>query len=169
MMAAWSYRACLDSSICGIQPFTLYRNSLYGRRRPDPHCFNKQRVIWSVKAAPCIQWTRTLYGAVCILRVRDCPFPPRINNKIIITKSTERLKGWFLHYSLFVRRKNEGDMSSRGKVLYGKILKKNKGEKLRRLLVLIIKTFRKSRIISKWDETLAIWASCHNIWVTIIV
>lgn len=55
---------------------------------------------------------------VCRLRVRDCPFPPRINNKIIITKSTNTTKASFspsyivfFFFSPSHTRTKQGDIS----------------------------------------------------------
>lgn len=162
---------CLDQSMCaciGIQYIVAdYQIRIVSiniaRYVISESCYLysvDQDSIWSCLHRKCAYWG---WGIV--------HFPQRINNKIIITKSTERLKGWFffLQYSLFTRRKRE-DISYRGKVLYGKIIKKNKRENLNTcMLVLIVKAFSNpySRNISKWDETLTIWASCHNIIYTI--
>lgn len=66
---------------------------------------------------------------VCRLRVRDCPFPPRINNKIIITKSTNTTKASFspsyIVFSFFFSpshtRTKQGDISKRREVRPGMV------------------------------------------------
>lgn len=124
----------LDSSRCAISLLllllTLYRNSLYRCWLSKSYCFNKHSTLCDQSKLLLVFTGAGLYmelfaQKVCILRVRDCPFPLRINNKIIITKSTERLKGWFLQYSPFIRTTWE-DISYRGKGLYWKIIRGKK-------------------------------------------
>lgn len=63
------------------------------------HTYTRVRVGRSGKAAArAIECTPTLYGAVCTesmhsVGARDRPHPRRSNNKIIITKSSDRIKG----------------------------------------------------------------------------
>lgn len=63
-------------------------------------CFNKRSTMCVISEGcylhsvqPDSIWS--CLHRVCRLRVRDCPFPPRINNKIIITKSTNTTKASF--------------------------------------------------------------------------
>lgn len=130
---------CLDLSGCSISLLhcttLLYRNSLYRRWLSKSYCFNKHSTLRDQSKLLLVFNGAGLYmelfaQKVCILRMRDCPFPLRINNKIIITKSTERLKGWFLQYSPFIRTTCE-DISYRGKRLYWKIIGKKKNTQTR--------------------------------------
>lgn len=71
----------------GIHYRRRLSNPFYQIRVISESCF-----LYSVGPGLCME---LFAQKVCILRVRDCPFPQRINNKIIITKSTKRHKGWF--------------------------------------------------------------------------
>lgn len=111
--------------IRGIWPLSLYRNpaaSIWAQTIKSTYCFNKH-------CTQCDQW-RLQPGSsgaavymglfaqkeVCVCWQTDCPCPQRTNNKIIITKSTDRLKGgfdfffFFLQYCPFIRKKIRGHL-----------------------------------------------------------
>lgn len=62
---------------------------------------------------------------VCILSVRDCPFPQRINNQnIIITKSAIRYKGRYFFLSLHSEEKKQRTSDADARCVRERLLRK---------------------------------------------